>query len=166
MDCSTPGLPVPHHLLEFAQVHVHCIGDTIQPSQPLSPFSLSNFNLSQHQGLFQWVSSLHQLAQVLELRFTISPSKEYSGWFPLGWTGWILLPKNSQESSPALQSESINSSPLSLLYGPALTTIHDYWKDHRLTIRTFVGKLISLLFNTLSRFVIAFLPRSNRLLIL
>ena len=53
MDCSTPSLPVPHRLLEFAQVHVHCIGDAIQPSHPLSPSSPSAFNLSQHEGLFQ-----------------------------------------------------------------------------------------------------------------
>ena len=52
MDCSTPGLPVPHHLLEFAQVHVHCLGDAIQPSHLLSPSSFA-FSLSQHQGLFQ-----------------------------------------------------------------------------------------------------------------
>ena len=58
MDCSTPGLPVCHCLPEFAQVHVHCIGETIQPSYPLSPFSPSAINLSQHQGLFQWVSCL------------------------------------------------------------------------------------------------------------
>ena len=66
MDCSTPGLSVPHHLTEFAQVHVHWIGDAIQPSHPLSPSSA--FNLSQHQGLFQWVSSLHQVAKRLELQ--------------------------------------------------------------------------------------------------
>ena len=53
MDHSTEGLPVPHHLLEFAQVHVHCIGDAIQPSHMLMPFSPSALNLSQHQGLFQ-----------------------------------------------------------------------------------------------------------------
>ena len=53
MDCSTPGLPVPHHLPEFAQVHVHCIGDAIQPSHSLTPSSSSTFNLSQHLGLFQ-----------------------------------------------------------------------------------------------------------------
>ena len=59
MDCSTPGLPVPHHLLEFAQVHVHCIGDAIQPSHPLTPSSPSALNLSQHQGLFQQVVCSH-----------------------------------------------------------------------------------------------------------
>ena len=53
MDCSMPGLPVPHHLLEFAQVHVHCISDAVRPSHPLTPSSPSALNLSQHQGLFQ-----------------------------------------------------------------------------------------------------------------
>ena len=53
MNCNTPDLPVPHHLPEFAQVHVHCTGDAIQPSHPLMPSSPSSLNLSQHQGLFQ-----------------------------------------------------------------------------------------------------------------
>ena len=68
MDCSTPGLPVFHCLLEFAQTHVHQVGDTIQPSHPLPSPSPPAFNLSQHQGLFQWVSSSHQVAKVLELQ--------------------------------------------------------------------------------------------------
>ena len=67
-DCRTPGFPVHHHLLELAQSHVHCIGDAIQPSHPPSPSSPSAFNLSQHQGLFQWVGSLHQMAKGLELQ--------------------------------------------------------------------------------------------------
>ena len=67
MNCSTPGFPVPHHLPEFAQVHVPCIGDAIQSSHPLTPSS-SAFNLSQHQGLFQWVSHLHQVTKILELQ--------------------------------------------------------------------------------------------------
>ena len=68
MDYSTPGFPVHHHLLELAQSHVHQVTDAIQPSHPLSfPFPPA-FNLSQHQGLFQWVSSSHQVAKVLELQ--------------------------------------------------------------------------------------------------
>ena len=66
MDSSTPGLPDHHQLLEFTQTHVHWVSDAIQLSHPLS--SPSAFNLSQHQGLFQWVSSLHQVAEVLELQ--------------------------------------------------------------------------------------------------
>ena len=67
-DCSKPGLPVYHQLLEFTQIHVHWVGDAIQPSHSLSSPSPPAFNLSQHQGLFQWVSSLHQVARVLEFQ--------------------------------------------------------------------------------------------------
>ena len=70
MDCSTPGLPVPYRFPEFAQFHVHWIGDAFQPSHPLLHFSPVAINLSQHQGLFQWVSRLHQVVKVLELRST------------------------------------------------------------------------------------------------
>ena len=74
MDCSTPGFPVYHQLLELAQTHVHRVGDAIQPSHPLlSPFPPA-FNLSQHQGLFQRVSSLHQVAKDWIFSFSISPS--------------------------------------------------------------------------------------------
>ena len=65
MDCSTPGLPVHHQLLEFTQTHVHWVGDAIQPSHALSSPSPPAPNLSQHQGLFKWVSSLHQVSKVL-----------------------------------------------------------------------------------------------------
>ena len=68
MDCSMPGFPIPHHLPEFAQVHVHWIGDAIQLSHPLSHSSPSAFNLSQHQGLFQWVGCSRQVAKILELQ--------------------------------------------------------------------------------------------------
>ena len=69
MDCSTPGFPVHHQLLELTQTHVHRVGDAIQPSYPLSSLYLSTFNLSQHQILFQWVCSSHQVAKVLEFQF-------------------------------------------------------------------------------------------------
>ena len=68
MDCSMPGLPVHHQLPELTHTQVHSIGDAIQPSNPLSSPSPPTFNLSQHQGLFQWVSSLHQVAIVLEFQ--------------------------------------------------------------------------------------------------
>ena len=67
VDCSTPGFPVLHHLPEFAQTPVHWVGDAIQPSLPLSSHSPA-FNLSQHQGFFKWVNSLHQVAKVLEFQ--------------------------------------------------------------------------------------------------
>ena len=69
MDCSTPGLPVHHQLPEFTQTHVHWVSDAIQPSHPLLSPSSPAFNLSQHQGLFKWVSSSHQAAKVLEFQF-------------------------------------------------------------------------------------------------
>ena len=68
IDCSTPGLPVHHQPSEFTQTHLHCVGDTIQPSHPLSSPSPPAFNLSQHQGLFQGVSSSHLVAKVLEFQ--------------------------------------------------------------------------------------------------
>ena len=92
MDCSTPGFPVHHQLPELTQTHVHWVSDAIQPSHPLSSPSPPAFNLSQHQGLFQWLNSSYQVAKVLELqgRVSISPSNEYSGltsfridWFDL-----------------------------------------------------------------------------------
>ena len=78
MNCSTPGFPVLHYLLEFAHTHVPWVRDAIQPSHPLSSPSPSAFNISQYQGLFQWVSSSHQVAKVLGFSFSISPSNEYS----------------------------------------------------------------------------------------
>ena len=66
MDCSTPGLPVHHQLPEFTQTHIHWVSDAIQPSHPLSSLSCPAFDLSQHQGLFQWVTSWHQVAKVLD----------------------------------------------------------------------------------------------------
>ena len=68
MDCSTPGFPVHQQLLELAQTHVHCVSNAIKPSHPLSSPSLPAVNLSQHQGLFQWVSSSHKVAKILEFQ--------------------------------------------------------------------------------------------------
>ena len=90
MDCSLPGLPVHYQLLELTQTHVHRVGDAIQPSHPLSSPSPPTFSLSQHQGLFQWVSSLHQVAKVLEFPASVLPMNIQDG-FPLGWTGLIYL---------------------------------------------------------------------------
>ena len=79
MNCSTPVPPVHHQLLEFTQTHVHQVGDAIQPSHPRSSPSPPAFNLSQHQGLFQGVSSSHQWPKYWSFSFSISPSNEYSG---------------------------------------------------------------------------------------
>ena len=93
MGCSTPGFPVHHQFPELTQTHVHWVGDAIQPSHPFSFPSPPAFNLSQHQGLFQWVSSLHQVAKVLQFqlqRQSVLPMN-IQDWFPLGWTSWISL---------------------------------------------------------------------------
>ena len=91
MDCSRPGLPVHHQLPEFTQTHVHWVGDALQPSHPLSSPSPHNFDLSQHQGLFQWVYSLHQVAKVLEFQLQHYSFQWIFNEFHLGWTGWISL---------------------------------------------------------------------------
>ena len=92
MDYSTPGLPVHHQLLEFTQTYVHWVGDATQPSHPLPSPSPPAFNLSQHQGLFKWVSSLHQVAKVIGISASASIlPMNIQDWFPLGWTGWISL---------------------------------------------------------------------------
>ena len=93
MDCSMPGLPVLHPLPEFAQTHVHWLGDAIQPSHPLLSTSPPAFNLSQHQGIFQWVGSSHQMAKVLKLQLQHQSFSwiNIQGWFPLGLTDLISL---------------------------------------------------------------------------
>ena len=133
IDWSTPGL-VHHHLPEFTQTHVHWVGDAIQPSHPLLSPSPPAFSLSQHQGLFQWVSSLHQVAKVLEFQL----QHQSLQWTPRadvlqnGLVGSTCSPRDSQESSPTPQFKSINSLVLSFLYSPTLTSIHDHWKQHSL----------------------------------
>ena len=134
MDCSMTGLPVHHQLSEFTQTHVHWVGDAIQPSHPLSSPSPPTFNLSQHQGLFQWVSSLHQVAKVLEFQLQ-HQSLQWIFRTDLlqdGLVGSPCSPRNSQESSLPPQFKSINSLVLSFLYSPTLKSIPDYWKNHSL----------------------------------
>ena len=122
VHCSMPGFPVLHYLPEFAEIHVHWVGDAIQPPHPLSPPSPPALNLSQHQGLFQRVSSSHQVAKVLALQL----QHQSFQWifrtdFLEDWLVWSPCnPRDSQESSRAPQFESINSFALSLLYGPIL----------------------------------------------
>ena len=126
MDCSMPGFPVFHYLPEFAQTHVLWIDDAIQSSHPLSSPSPPAFNLSQHQGLFQWVSSSYQVAKYWSFSFSISPSNEYSGLMSLRIDWFDLLAVQgtlSQESFPTPQFENINCVALSLLYGPTVTSV-------------------------------------------
>ena len=98
MDYSTPGLPVHHQLLEPTQTHIHWVGDAIQPSHPLSPRSPPAFNLSQHQGLFQCISSSHR-GQSIEASASASVLPMNIGdWFPLGLTGLISLQSKTLQS--------------------------------------------------------------------
>ena len=124
MDCSIPGFPVLQHLPEFAQTHVHWVGDAIQSSHPLSPSSPPALDLSQHQGLLQWISSLHQVAKVLELPLQHQSFQWiFRTHFPQDGLVWSpRCPRESQESSPTPQFKSINSLALSLLYDLYTTT--------------------------------------------
>ena len=163
MNHSTPGLPVHHQLPEFTQTHVYQVGDAIQLSHPLLSPSPPAPNPSHHQSLFQWVNSLHEVAKVLEFQlqhqsFQRTPRTDLL-WGRL--VGSPCSPRDSQESSPTPQFKSINSSALSFLHSPYMTT----GKIIALTRQIFVGKVMSLLFNMLSRLVITFLPRSKCLLI-
>ena len=167
MDCSTPGSSVLHYLLEFAKIHVHWVSDAMQPSHSLVPPSPFAFSLSQHQGLFQWTGSSYQVAKLLELQLSISSSNECSGlisfridWFDLLAVQGILKSLLQHHSSKAsiLWRSAFFMVQLSYSY---MTT----GKTTALTIWIFIGKVMSLLFNMLSGFVIAFLPRSRHLLI-
>ena len=124
MDCSMPGLLVHHQLLEFTQTRIHWVSDVIQPSHPLSSPSPLSFNLSPHQGLFKWISSLHQVAKVLEfqLQHQSFQWKFRADLFLDGLVGSPCSPRDSQESAPTPQFKSINSLALSLLHSPTLTS--------------------------------------------
>ena len=134
MNYSMPGLPVHHQLPEFTQTQVHRVGDAIQHSHPLSSPSPPAPNPSQHQSLFQWVNSLYEVAKVLE----IQPQHQSFQWTPMsdlledGLVGSPCNPRDLQEPSPTPQFRSINSSTLSFLHSPTLTSIHDHWKNHSL----------------------------------
>ena len=163
-DCSTPGFPVLHYLLKFAQIHVHWVSDAIQPSHPpLSP-SPPVLNLSKHPSNesalpIRW-------PKYWSFSFSISPSNEYSGlisfrinWFDLAVQGTLksLLQHHASKAS-IFWCSAFFMVQLSRLYMTIRKTI-------ALTIPTFVRKVMSLLFNMLSRLVIAFFPRRKQLLI-
>ena len=147
MNRSTPGLPVHHQLPESAQIHVHWVSDAIQPSHPLSSPSLPAPNPSQHQSLFQWVNSSHEVAKVLEfqLQHHSLQRNPRADLLQNGLVGSPCSPRDSQESSPTPQFKSSNSLSLSFfivqLSHPYMTT----GKTIALTRWTFVGKVMSLL---------------------
>ena len=126
-------LPVHHQLPELAQTHVHQVGDAIQPSYSLSSPSPPAFDLSPHQGLFQWVSYLHQVDKVLEFQlqsfsFSISPSNKYSGLisFRIDWFDLLAIQGTLKRvfCSTTVQKHQFFGTQ------PALISIHDYWKNH------------------------------------
>ena len=132
MNHSTPGLPVHHQLPGFTQIHIHRVSDAIQPSHPLSSPSPPAPNPSQHQSLFQWVSSSHEVAKLLEFQLEHHSLQRNprANLLQNGLVGSPCSPRDSQESSPTPEFKSINSSVLSLLHSPTLTSIHNYWKNH------------------------------------
>ena len=126
---SQHARPVRHQLAEFTQIHVHWVSDVIQPSHPRSSPSPAS-NPSQHQSLFQWVNSSHEVAKVLEFQlyhhsFQRNPRADL---LQNGLVRSPCSPRDSQESSPTPRFKIINSSALSFLHSPTLTSIHDYWK--------------------------------------
>ena len=164
INCSTPGPSVHHQLPEFTQTHVHGVGDAIQPSHLLSSPSPPAPNPSQHQGLFQWVNSSHEVAKILEFQLQhqsfhpglISFRMDCLDLFAIQGALKSLLQHHSSEAS-ILRHSAFFTVQLS---HPYMTT----GKTIALTRRTFVGKLMSLFLNMLSRLVITFLPRSKHLL--
>ena len=132
MDCSTPCFSVLHHLPEFVQTHVHWVGDAIQPSHPLLTPSSPALNLSQHQEFFpmSWLFASGGQSIGASASASVLP-KNIQGWFPLGLTGLLsLLSKGLSRVFSSTTNWKHHSSKLSLLYGPTLTTVHDYWKNH------------------------------------
>ena len=163
MDCNSPGFPFLHQLLELAQIYVHWVSDAIQPFHPLASPSPA-FSLSQHQGFFQWVSSLHQMAKVLEFGASVSVLPKYiQDWFSLGWISLQSKGLSSVFSNTTVQKHQFFGTQLSLWSN---SHIHA-WLLERPWL-WLCGPLLAkwcLLFNVLSRFVIIFIPRIEYLLI-
>ena len=153
MHCTMPGFPVHHQLPELAQHHVHPVGNNIQPSHPLSSPSLPAFNLSQHQGHLQWVSSLHQVAKVLELQLQHQFFHEYSGMisFRIQWFDFLAVQGTLKN---LLQHKNLKASVLQHSDFLAVQCSHPYMttgKTVALNIWTFVSKVMSVLFNMLKK---------------
>ena len=167
MNRSTPGLPVHHQLREFTQTHVHRVSDAIQPSHPVSSPSPPAPNPSQHQSLFQWVNSSHEVAKYWSFSFSIIPSKEIPGLISFRMDSLDLLAVQGTLKG-LLQHHSSKASILQCSVFFTVQFSYPYTttgKTIALTRQNFVGKVMSLLFNMISRLVITFLPRSKRLLI-
>ena len=153
VDCSMPRFPVHHQLPEPTQTHVDHISDAIQPSHPLLSPSPPAFNLTQYQSLFQWVGSLHQEAQVLEFQLQHQSFQWISGLISFR-IDWLELLAVQGTLKSLLQHHSSKASILwcSALFmvqlsHPCMTT----GKTIALTRQTFIGEVMSLFFNMLSR---------------
>ena len=167
MNRSTPGLPVHHQFPEFTQTHVHQVSDAIQLSHPLSSPSPPALSLPQHQGLFKWVSSSHQVAKVLELLLKHQSFQWISRLISFRMDWFDLLAVQGTLKS-LLQHHNLKASILWCSACFIVQLSHLYMttgKNIALIRWTFVGKVMSLLFNMLSMLVITFLPRSKCLLI-
>ena len=163
MDCNMPGLPVHYQLLEFTQTHVHWVSDAIQPSHPLLSPSPLAFNFSQHQGLFQSVSSSHQVAKILELQLQ-HQSFQWTFRTDFFRMDWLDLLEVQVTLKNLLQHHSSKASILLCSAFFIVQLSHSYVtteKSIALARWTFVGKVMSLLFNMLSKLVITLLPRSK-----
>ena len=137
MNCSTPGLPVHHQLLEFTQTYVHWVSDAIQPSHPLSsPFPPAP-NPSQHQSLFQWVNSSHEVAKVLEFNFSIIPSKEHPGLisFRMDWFDLLAVQECRGEKSLSFPPPWVFQTLLSLGILGLLINLPRSWLFRYCTVR-------------------------------
>ena len=166
MDCSTPGFLAHHQLPELTQVHVQ-VGDAIQPSHPLSSPSPPAFNLSQHQGFSNQSVLRIRWPKYWSFSFNITPSNEYSGliFFRMDWLDHLAVHGTLKS---LLQHQSSKASVLRCSAFCIVQLSHPYMttgKTIALTRWTFVGKVMFLLFNMLSRLVITFLPRNKHLLI-
>ena len=167
MDCSTPGFPVHHQLPEFTQTHVHHVNDAIQPSHPLSSLFLLPLIFPSIRGFSNESLLPSRGPNYQSFSFNISPSNEYSGLISFRMD-WLDLPGVQGTLKSLLQH---HNSKASILWFSAFLIVqlsHPYMttgKTIALTWWTYVGKVMSLLFNMLSRLVIAFLPRSKHLLI-
>ena len=150
MNHSTPGLPVHHQLLESTQTHVHCVSDAIQPYHPLSSPSPPAPSPSQRQGLFQWVSS-SQWTKSWSFSFNISPSNEHPGLISFR-IDWLDLLSVQGTLKNLLQHYSSKASIFQHSAFFIVQLLHPYMttgKTRALTRRTFVGKVMSLIFNML-----------------
>ena len=166
IDCSMPDFPVHHQLLSLLKLISIELGVAIQQAHPLLSHSPPVFNLSQHQGIFKWkMGSSHQVAKVLKLQLQ-HPSFQWkfrTDFLYPGLVGspWSNCPRDSQESSPTPQLKA------SILWHSAFFLVqlsHPYMTTGKtivLTRQTFVGKVMSLVFNTLSRLVITLLPKAS-----